>query len=185
MAVVLSHMGRPGDSQDDWVSFAGELAKNGYQALTYERGAFGDVWQDVLGAADYLRDNGAETVIAAGASLGAMASLYAAERPRSGLNGVIWLAGVLQNRGYHFQATDVSKIACPILFISGDEDTYGAAGAARQLHDWTTVPSDLLILRSTQHGTDILAEGGSNATRLVNAMLSFIRQVVSESMRTC
>jgi hypothetical protein len=93
-------MGRPRDSQDDWVSFAGELAKNGYQALTYERGAFGDAWQDVHGAADYLRDNGAETVIAAGASLGAMASLYAAERPRSGLNGVIRLAGVLQNRSY-------------------------------------------------------------------------------------
>jgi dienelactone hydrolase len=171
-------MGRPRDSQDDWVSFAGELAKNGYQALTYERGAFGDAWQDVLGAADYLRDDGAETVIAAGASLGAMASLYAAERPRSGLNGVIWLAGVLQNRSYHFQATDVSKIACPILLISGVEDTYGAAGAARQLRDWTTAPGDLLILRSTRHGTDILAEGGSNATRLVKAMLNFIKQVV-------
>jgi hypothetical protein len=47
--------GRPGDSQDDWVSFAEELAEYGYQALT------------------------------------------------------------LHNRGYHFQATDVSKIACPIL----------------------------------------------------------------------
>jgi dienelactone hydrolase len=126
-------MGRPGDSQDDWISFAEELAENGYQALTYERRvSFGEVWQDVLGAADYLRDNGAQTVLAAGASIGP-GPLDAAEQPRSDLNGVIWLAGVLQNRGFHFQATDVSKIACPTLAISGDKDIYCAAGAARKL----------------------------------------------------
>jgi dienelactone hydrolase len=178
-------MGRPGDTQDDWGAFAQELAENGYQALTHERRAFGDVWQDVLGAADHLRDNGAETVIAAGASIGAMASLYAAEQPHSGLNGVVWLAGVLQNRGYHFQETDVSKIGCPILVISGDEDVYGAAGAARQLHDWATAPIDLLIIPSTRHGTDILTEDGSNATRLVDAMLNFVGEVAGKSTRTC
>jgi pimeloyl-ACP methyl ester carboxylesterase len=179
-------MGRPGDSQDDWVAFAEQLADQGYRALTYERRvSLGEVWQDVLGAAEYLRANGAETVIVAGASIGAMASLYAAERPDSNLNGVIWLAGVLQNRGYYFQRTDVSKIACPLLFISGDHDIYGAADAARQLHKWATAPSELLIVHSPRHGTDILADGGPTAGKLTHAMLRFIQQVANGSDSTC
>jgi dienelactone hydrolase len=186
VAIVLSHMGRAGDSQDDWESLAGELARRGYRVLTYERrDAFEDVWQDVLGAADYLRDHGADKVIAGGASIGAMASLYAAEQPSSKLDGVIWLAGVLQGSGYDFQEADVAQIACPMYFISGDQDAYGAADAARQLHGWATAPSQLLILRSDRHGTDILDEGGPTARKLMLAMVRFVKRVADEAARPC
>ena len=182
VALVLSHMGRPGDRQDDWGSVAGELANRGYRVLTYQRrDAFEEVWQDVLGGADYLRDHGADKVIAAGASIGAMASLYAAEQPNANLDGVIWLAGILQGSGYHFQQADVAKIACPMLFISGDQDAYGAAQAARQLHGWAAAPSQLLILRTERHGTDILAQGGPTARKLTLAMVRFVKRVASRS----
>jgi dienelactone hydrolase len=185
VAVVLSHMGRSGDDQDDWAGFAEQLADRGYQALTYQRRSdMGAIWQDVLGGADYLRARGAEKVIAAGASIGAMASLHAAEQPDSNLDGVIWLAGVRQNRGYDFQEADVSQVACPILFISGDQDAYGAAADARQLHDWATAPSELLILQSRRHGTDIFTEGGPNPRELTEAMLDFVERVADES-HTC
>jgi predicted alpha/beta-hydrolase family hydrolase len=185
VAIVLSHMGRPGDRQDDWASFAGELARRGYRVLTYQRrDAFEEVWQDVLGAAGYLRDHGADKVIAAGASIGAMASLYAAERPTSNLDGVIWLAGILQGSGYDFQKADVAEIACPMLFISGDQDRYGAAEAARRLHGWTTAPSQLLILPTDRHGTDVFDEGGPAARKLLLAMTRFVQRAASRS-RTC
>jgi predicted alpha/beta-hydrolase family hydrolase len=185
VAIVLSHMGRPGDRQDDWESFAGELAGRGYRVLTYERrDSFGEVWQDVLGGVDYLRDHGAEKVIAGGASIGAMASLYAAEQPNSNLDGVIWLAGVLQGSGYDFQGADVAEIACPMLFISGDQDAYGAAEAARQLHGWARSPSELRILRTERHGTDILNEGGPQAGELRLAMVRFVQRVANKSS-TC
>jgi dienelactone hydrolase len=175
-------MGRPGDRQDDWESFARELADRGYRALTYQRrDAFEDVWQDVLGGADYLREHGADKVLAAGASIGAMASLYAAERSNANLDGVIWLAGVLQGSGYDFQRADAARIACPMLFISGDRDSYGAAQAARRLHGWATAPSQLLILRTQRHGTDILDEGGATARKLTLAMVRFVKRVTGRS----
>jgi dienelactone hydrolase len=135
----------------------------------------------MLGGADYLRSNGAERVIAGGASIGAMASLHAAEQPSSNLDGVIWLAGVLRGSGYSFQEADVTAVACPMLFISGDEDTYGAADAAQQLHDWAPSASRLLIVDSRLHGTDILDEDDRNAAALTQAMFGFVDQVANES----
>jgi dienelactone hydrolase/predicted small lipoprotein YifL len=186
VAIVLSHMGRSGDSQQDWAPFARELADHGYQTLTYERrSTLGEVWLDVLGAVDYMRAGGTEKVIAGGASIGAMASLHAAEQPDTQIDAVIWLAGVLRNRGYHFQQADVSEIACPMLLISGDQDSYGAADDTRQLHDWATAPSELVILDSQRHGTDILAEGDPNANALTHAMLDFIEHIANETSGPC
>lgn len=96
------------------------------------RSALSEVHLDVLGAVAYLRDNGAERVVVGGASIGAMASLYAAEQSESNLDGVIWLAGILRGE-YIFEQADVAAIGCPILIMSGDQDRYGAADDARQL----------------------------------------------------
>lgn len=185
VAIVLTHMGRRGDRQGDWASFAGELADRGYRALTYQRrDDLEEVWQDVLGAANYLRDHGADKVIAAGASIGAMASLHAAEEPTSNLDGVIWLAGVLQGSGYDFRRAEVAALGCPMLVISGDRDPYGAAEAARQLRGWATAPSQLLLLPTARHGTDVFEEGGPTARKLTLAMARFVKRVASRSS-TC
>lgn len=181
VAVVLSHMGRPEDAQDDWAPFAAELADHGYQVLTYERrSTLDEVWLDVLGAVAYLRSNGAQRVVAGGASIGAMASLYAAEQPTSNIDGVIWLAGVLRGN-YTFREADVAAVGCPMLIMSGDQDSYGAGDAARQLHEWATAPTELLIVDSDLHGTDILQAGAPQATELTQAMLDFVDQVANQS----
>jgi poly(3-hydroxybutyrate) depolymerase/predicted alpha/beta-hydrolase family hydrolase len=186
IAVVLSHMGRSGDSQDDWALFAHGLADQGYQALTYERRPrLPEVWMDVAGAVDYLRSSGADTVIVGGASIGAMASLHAAGQADAEIDGLIWLAGVLRNRSYQFQEPDVSELGCPMLFISGDADSYGAADDTRQLHDWATGPSELLILDSRQHGTAIYEDGEPNASELTQAMLDFIERVAEDETDPC
>lgn len=182
VAVVLSHMGRPRDDQDDWASFAAELADGGYQVLTYDH-ENSEVWQDVLGAVDYLRDSGADTVIVGGASIGAMASLRAAEESGTDVDGIIWLAGVLHNSGYDFYQDDVAQVACPMLVISADRDSLGAADDARQLDGWSA-DSELHIIPSMSHGTDILADGGPAADQLEQAMLAFVDRIAAGSS-TC
>lgn len=182
VAVVLSHMGREGDGQDDWEPFAEDLADRGVQVLTYTHLGV-EVWQDVLGAVDYLRESGAKKVIAGGASLGAMASLYAAEQSGSDINGLIWLAGVLRNSGYEFTRASVSKIACPMLIASGDQDAYDAGDDAPELHSWVRT-SELLIVRSMLHGTDVLGRGGEPADQLEKAMLALVDRVKSRTS-TC
>jgi hypothetical protein len=185
-AVVLSYMGKPESSQDDWTALAEELARRGFQALTYERrGVFSEVWLDVLGAGDFLRANGARRVVAAGASIGAMASLHAAGRPDNDLNGVLWLAGVTGGRYYSFQQADVARVACPLMVISGDQDEYGAAEDARRLHAWTPRTSRLLILPSRGHGTEILTEAGPSSGQLTKAMIDFVARVSTGPLVTC
>lgn len=180
VGVVLSHMGRSGDGQDDWAAFALELAERGHRVLTYDRRSdMDDGWQDVLGAAAYLRDAGAERVVAGGASLGAMASLHAATQPEASLDGVIWLAGVLDGE-YTFAQADVAALACPMVLLSGDRDGYGAADDTRQLHEWVTAPNELVIVDSDRHGTDVLLDGGPAADELAQAMLAFVDRVAAE-----
>ena len=151
-----------GRDQDDWTQLASLLADHGYLVLTYnERPTIGSVWQDVLGGADELRREGARTVIAGGASLGAMASLHAARQTEANLDGVIWLAGVngtgSLDQLYAFEEDDVAALRCPILFASGDQDALGAADDTRQLHRWAA-DGELLMLESNLHGTDMLED---------------------------
>lgn len=186
VAVVLSHMGRPGDGPRDWDGFARRLADRGFRALAYKRRLpYDTIWKDVLGAAEYLRAHGARTVIAAGASIGAMASLRAAEEPGAKLDGVIWLAGVLSDSGYDFRRADVARVGCPTLVVSGADDLYGAGPDARQLHRWLTAPKRLLILDSAEHGTDIFDEAGPNPRELTHAMLRFVSRTAGGDSPRC
>lgn len=186
VAVVLSHMGRPGDGPRDWDGFARRLADRGYRALAYERRLpYETIWKDVLGAAEYLRTRGATTVIAAGASIGAMASLRAAEEPDAKLDGVIWLAGVLSDSGYEFRRADVARVGCPTLVVSGADDLYGAGPDARQLHRWLTARKELLILDSAEHGTDIFDEPGPNPRELTRTLLRFTERTARADGPRC
>jgi hypothetical protein len=72
-----------------------------------------------------------------------------------------------------------------MLFISGDQDGYGAADDTRQLHDWATAPSELLIFESRQHGTAIYDDGEPNASELTQAMLNFIDRVADDETEPC
>jgi hypothetical protein len=71
------------------------------------------------------------------------------------------------------------------MIVSGDQDPYGAAAPARTLHDWTNRTSELLILPSDRHGTEILTRGGPNTEKLTAALINFIRRVSAGSAATC
>src|SRR5919109_2224321 len=191
VGIVLSHMGRTGDDQSDWFPIAQALARRGYVAFTYDRRGvcprsglgcskgsddYSEHWRDVLGAARYLLGHEVHRVFLAGASIGAMATLYAVERARVPVAGMIWVAGLLHTGSYYFERKDVRAITVPSLIMSGDRDAFEAARDARTLYRWIARPKRLLLLNSPEHGTDMLDPGLSPGAgrRLRQAVLGFI-----------
>jgi pimeloyl-ACP methyl ester carboxylesterase len=192
-AVVLSHMGRGGDTQEDWYRVADLLARRGFLALTYNRrgvcpsGAGADdcsegtddlatSWKDVVGAAAYVQTRGAQRVLLVGASIGAMSSLFAAASGQVEPAGVVEIGGINDESGYHFTPAQIERIRGPKLFVSSRGDIYDGAAAARQWYRWARPPKQLTLLPGDLHGTDILAEGDANARRLERLLLEFVAE---------
>jgi pimeloyl-ACP methyl ester carboxylesterase len=175
--IVLSHMGRAADRQQDWDGLARHLAGSGHQVLTYDRrSSFSRSWAEVIDAASYLHQQGAARVVVGGASIGAMASLRAVQEPGSSLAGVIWLAGFRRGNGYRFRRSDVAQVVCPLLFVSGEGD-HAATADSERLYGWATPPKELLIVDSSAHGTDILHESGKPAAQVRRAVVAFVDRV--------
>jgi dienelactone hydrolase len=193
VGVVLAHMGRGGDTQADFYPLARALAGRGYVALTYNRRGVCDAsrrrcsdgsddyersWKDVVGAAGFVRSRGATTVVLIGASIGAMASLYAAVSHRIAPAALIEIGGVNHASGYDFSREQLRGLAAPKLFISSADDIYGGAEAAREWHGWARGPNQLEILPGAAHGTDMLRQGEPTARPLTRLVLRFLSRQV-------
>jgi uncharacterized protein len=193
VGVVFAHMGRGGDTQADFSSLAHALAERGYLALTYNRRGvcaasgrecskgsddYASSWKDIVGAAAFVRSSGAKLVVVIGASIGAMASLYAAVSRRVRLAAVIEIGGVNHASGFDFSREQVRRLPGAKLFVSSRHDIYGGADAAREWHRWATEPKRLAILPGSQHGTDMLRQGEPTARPLTNLVLRFLRRFV-------
>ena len=182
VAVVFSHMGRPGDTQRDWRSLARTLAERGYLVLTYNRRGippsqgvddYRDSWQDVVGADRFVRSRGAERVIFIGASIGAMSTLYAAGHAAIEPAGLAEIAGI-EGGAYEYRRRDVHRIPGLKLFLSSERDIYGGAPAARHWYSWATQPKRLVILPGEEHGTDMLRPTEPTAKRLRDVLVDFV-----------
>ncbi len=179
VAVALAHMGRSGDDALDWLPTARMLVERGYKVLLFNRrgvclaesdicsGGSDDLdehWKDVAGGVQYLRSKGATRVVIGGASIGAMASLFAAMHPSVEVDGVIWFGGILDG-SYRFTPRTVKNTDAPALLVSTIDDAYGAADSARTLGRWLGERADVVILPGFAHGTDIFA-GSPRAARI-------------------
>lgn len=189
--VVLSHMGNPGDSQTDWWPLAMMLADRGFTVLTYDRrgvcpgGAagcssgrndFGDSWKDVVGAIRFLRALGAKVVVAGGASLGAMATVYAAGR--ADIDALIVVAPVDIYNGVAL--TDlVREVSGSKLFLAGRDDDEPAM-VVRDMYRRARQPKELVLLNTGEHGTDILTyEVPGAAAKFREAVVGFLTRLAS------
>jgi pimeloyl-ACP methyl ester carboxylesterase len=161
VGVVMAHMGREGDSQRDWFRLARPLAERGYFVLTYNRrgvcsapgqecsaGAddYASSWKDVVGAVEAVPSRSATNVVLIGASIGAMASLYASVSQRVEPKALIEIGGVNHASGYDFSREELRRLQGAKLFISSAEDVYGGADAAREWHSWARQPKRLEII---------------------------------------
>lgn len=183
-AVVLSHM-RPSD-QTSWFRFAGRLADAGYLVLTYDfrgycPGAEGGcsqgtrdiaaMWQDVVGAIEFVRSRGATSVSLVGASMGGTASLVAAAREGVDVRAVVTLSAPASVEGLVVDGALLSRVSVGKLFIAGVGDAV-AASDAQSLFAQAPPPKRVEIVPADDHGTDLLTGGrAEDVRRLIETFL--------------
>lgn len=187
VGVVLSHM-LPAD-QESWWDFARELADNGYLALTYDFRGYcprdqagcseggrdiAAIWQDVLGAIDEVRSEGASRVVLMGASMGGTASLVAASRPGVDVKAVVTLSAPSSIEGLVADRDTLATVTAAKLFIAGNGDAQ-AANAAQQLFATAPQPKRVDIVTSNDHGTDLLSgnQSGPVRTTILNYLAEY------------
>ncbi len=177
--VVLSHM-QPAD-QRSWFAFANRLADAGYLVLTYDfRGycpggqggcsqgelQIASIWQDVLGAMDFIRSQGATTVALVGASMGGTASLVAAGQEGSDVAVVVTLSAPTSIEGLDVDAALLQRVDANKLFIAGVGDA-SAAASAEQLYEMAPPPKKPEIVPADDHGTDLLTGSRGEAVQRI------------------
>jgi uncharacterized protein len=183
IAVILAHQGTPGADQKTWQPFARLLAERGYTALTFDfRGVgqskgvlgYGNLWQDVKAAAQFLRERGYNNIVCAGASMGGTACIYNAARDE--YIGLIVLASTMQ-AGLGIDTLlinndDLSKLTLPKLFITAEYDSYMVVRDTKRMAELSPDPKSTLLLPGIQHGTSLFdTEAGEELT---TSMLEFI-----------
>jgi pimeloyl-ACP methyl ester carboxylesterase len=184
-AVVLSHM-RPAD-QRSWFAFANRLADEGYLVLTYDFRGYcpggdggcsqGDpqisaIWQDVLGAMEYVRSQGATSVALVGASMGGTASLVAAGQPGSDVEVIVTLSAPASIEDLNADAALLQRVNANKMFVAGVGDA-AAAASAEGLHEIAPQPKRVEIVPADDHGTDLLTGSrGEAVQRLIETYLA-------------
>jgi pimeloyl-ACP methyl ester carboxylesterase len=179
--VVLAHM-FPTD-QSAWFDFATRLGERGYRVLTFNFRGYcpgGDagcsqgeksipaIWQDVEGAIEALRDEGATRIALVGASMGGTACLVAASREGQDIDAVVTLSAPTGFEGLDAGPDVLAEVEAAKLFIAGHADT-AAAEAVNTLYAETLQPKRPVILTTGDHGTDILTgnQAGIASTEII------------------
>lgn len=179
--VVLAHM-FPSD-QSTWFAFADRLGQRGYRVLTFDFRGYcpgGDagcsegekdipaIWQDVEGAIEALRGEGASRIGLVGASMGGTASLVAASREGQDIDAVVTLSAPTGFEGLEANADVLAQVTAAKLFLAGHEDV-AAAQAVDALYAGTLQPKRPVILTTGDHGTDILTgnQAGIASTEII------------------
>lgn len=174
-AVIFSVMG---DCSRGWEDMAELVAQNDLTALTYSwRGcrdsgaADADELQkfvdDLRGAIDYMRGQGATKLILAGASLGGCAS--AKLMVESQADGLVVMASPPEIPEFRFaiEAADMNADV-PKLFITAENDNIVPAVISSQLFDLAAEPKEWQTYPGAAHGTDLFdTEYGEDAQQRV------------------
>jgi esterase/lipase len=181
-AVIFSVMG---DCRQGWDAIANLIAENHMMALTYrwhgckESGTavedeLKQFVDDLRGAIRFMRDQGAEKIILAGASLGGCAS--AKLTAESGASGLVVIASPsdIPQWGFKIEAEDVNT-DIPKLFITAENDDTVDPAKTRALFDLAIEPKEWQTYPGTAHGTDLFET--ENADELQTRILNFILEI--------
>jgi len=187
VGVVLAHM-FPAD-QTSWWAFARVLAQNGFTVLTFDfrgycRGGVAGcsegqrdvaaMWQDVLGAVDFMMARGLVRVMLVGASMGGTASLIAAAQPGVPVVAIVALSAPQSFEGLTADPTVLGNVTAAKLFVAGNSDPTGAATAAQAMYDQSPPPKQVEIFTSSDHGTDLLT--GNQSGRVQTLIMGYLEQ---------
>ena len=184
IAVIFSVMG---NCKRGWEETADLVAQHGMVALTYQwRGCRGSgtvdnneikkFVDDLGGAIQFMRSQGAQKIILVGASLGGVASAkLAAESKASGLI-VIASPSEIPDWGFKIESADMNT-DIPKLFITAENDDTVPASKTRALYDLAAEPKEWQTYPGTAHGTDLFET--ESKEDLQKRILNFILAVAS------
>ena len=187
VGVVLAHM-FPAD-QTSWWAFARALAPKGFTVLTFDFRGYcpggvagcsegqrdvAAMWQDVLGAVDFMVARGLVRVMLVGASMGGTASLLAAARPGVPVVAIVALSAPQSFEGLTADRTVLGNVIAAKLFVAGNGDPTGAATAAQAMYEESPPPKQVEIVTSSDHGTDLLT--GNQSGRVQTLIMGYLEQ---------
>lgn len=177
--VIFSVMG---NCKRGWEDMAEVVAQNGMTALTYqwhgcrESGSANETElkkfvNDLRGAIDFMREQGAKKIILVGASLGGCASAKLAVESQA--DGLIVVASPPEISQFDFEilSADVNT-NIPKLFITAENDNVVSQAETRALFDLAAEPKEWQTYSGSAHGTDLF--DGDNKTELQEKILEFI-----------
>ena len=160
-------------------------AQNGMMALTYQWRGCRDPGsvdaveiqkfvEDLRGAIDFMRAQGAKKVILAGASLGGCASAKLAVESQA--NGLVVIASPpsISQWGFEINAADLN-VDIPKLFITAENDDTVSPDATRELFVLAAEPKEWKTYPGTAHGTDLF--DGDSGAELERQILEFILSI--------
>lgn len=184
-AVIFSVMG---NCKRGWEEMADLVSQRDMMALTYQwRGCRenGDsdndemkkFVNDLRGAINFMRAQGADQIILAGASLGGCAS--AKLLVESHANGLIVIASPPEIPQWDFQieAKDVNA-DIPKLFITAQNDDTVPMSDSRTLYDLAPEPKEWQTYPGTAHGTDLFET--QSGKELQQRLLTFILGIAAK-----
>jgi predicted alpha/beta-hydrolase family hydrolase len=187
VGVVLAHM-FPAD-QTSWWAFARILAPKGFTVLTFDFRGYcpggvagcsegerdvAAMWQDVLGAVDFMVARGMVRVMLVGASMGGTTSLVAAAQPGVPVVAIVALSAPQSFEGLTADRTVLGNVTAAKLFVAGNSDPTGAATAALAMFEESPPPKKVEIVTSSDHGTDLLT--GNQAGRVQTLIMGYLEQ---------
>jgi hypothetical protein len=150
--VVLSH--QSDNNICSWVVGAEELASDGYRVIAVDSN--GSEVEEIQGAAERLRGEGAGKIVLMGASKGGTASLVAAAEVRPAVSAVVSVSGpgLYQNMD---ATAAVPKLTMPVYFIAANGDGEFAADAKELAKLAKKSPGKKLeLVDGAAHGNDLL-----------------------------
>ena len=120
-----------------------------------------------MGAVEFCRSRGTKAVFLIGASLGGEASILAAARLGTDVQGVVSLSapeGLVGLLDRDVERRKVASISAPKLFMAGEGDR-GFADAARDFYTHAVEPKALHLFPLSDHGVALLRSAVSETVK--------------------
>jgi pimeloyl-ACP methyl ester carboxylesterase len=179
--IVLAHMSD--GNACGWVPYAKDLGAAGYRVMIFSFQGFGEsasataggtYADNVLGAAQYLRQHGATSVAYVGASMGGTSVLTAAAQAPLPA-AVVSLSGPGKYAGLD-AAGAAAKLTVPVLYVAAEHDV-GFVDDARTMDAATpkSVPHELKIVPGGDHGLDMLRVDAPEGSTVRQEVTTFLR----------
>jgi alpha-beta hydrolase superfamily lysophospholipase len=184
--IVLAHQ-YPSDLCP-WLDYAGVLARSGFSAFLFDFRGFGRsqdgktpsaAWRlqdDVVGAVEEARRQGAKHVFLVGASMGATVAAIAAPAIRPSVDGVVSLSAewnldpLLGSHGLNLSRV-ASRLTLPWVLATGSDDRLPTVSQTRALAALARGPAHVIVVPNGGHGWSLVQA----SARLVRALAEFYR----------